>query len=211
MFISIVKGLCLGSMAYGIGAIMDITISRKSFNEMIKNISELYQSALNKIQMNMLVISPVIYSIIDKTLLDHSNNIIQPVNITGILVIHSFGYYIIHKAFHIVPCLRGYHDFHHKFDYYMVPSIGNAVSTEEFLLAYISPFIVGAYIFQPNEISFVIPITLISIFNNIIHTKELQGIAWSKYLVSPDQHIKHHEVRTKNYSAPIFNLDYFFE
>ena len=149
---------------------MDITISRNSFNEIIQKIPKLYDEALNKMQKNILIISPLIYALIDKTMIDHSNNIIQPIKVSGILVVHSVGYYIVHKSFHVITCLRKYHNFHHEFDYYMLPSIGNAVSTEEFLIAYISPFIIGAYIFEPNEISFVIPIALISIFNNIIHT-----------------------------------------
>ena len=208
---SLLKGLCLGTAAYGIGAIMDITISTNSFNEIVRKIPTLYQEALNKMQKNMLIITPIIYAVIDNTLIDHSNNLLQPFNITGILAVHSVGYYVVHKSFHVITCLRKFHDFHHKFDYFMIPSIGNAVSTEEFLIAYVSPFIIGAYIIRPNEISFIIPISLISIFNNIIHTKELRNVKWVKYLVSPDQHIEHHEVRTKNYSAPIFNLDYFLE
>ena len=72
MFISFLKGLCLGGVAYTIGFIMDITISKKSFNDIIANIPLLYQQALNKIQINMLVISPAIYTAIDHYLLDHN-------------------------------------------------------------------------------------------------------------------------------------------
>ena len=70
MFISFLKGLCLGGVAYTIGFIMDITISKKSFNQIVANIPLLYQQALSKIQTNMLIISPVIYSVIDHYLLD---------------------------------------------------------------------------------------------------------------------------------------------
>ena len=210
-FGSLIKGFVLAGVSYGIGMIMDISISRNAWYEMIKEIPELYTSAITKIQQNMLIISPLIYSVIDQTLIDHSTSTVQPIKTTSILLIHSFGYYIIHKSMHTISILRHYHEFHHKFDKYMIPSIGNAVSTEEFLLAYISPFIVGAYILRPNEISFVIPIGLISIFNNIIHCKELRGIKWCKYFVSPDQHIEHHETRMKHYSAPILNLDYYLE
>ena len=85
---------------------------------------------------------------------------------------------------HTIVYLRKYHDFHHKFDKYIIPSIGNAVSTEEYLIAYVSPFVIGAYLFHPNEISFVIPIGLISVFNNIIHCSELRGITF-KYISFP--------------------------
>ena len=211
MLVSFLKGLCLGSVAYTIGFIMDITISKKSFNQIVANIPLLYQQALNKIQTNMLIISPVMYAVIDRFLLDHTNNEIKITTIVTILSIHGVGYYFVHKAMHQIHSLRKYHNFHHKFDKYMMPSIGNAVSTEEFLLAYISPFVVGAYLLRPNEINFVIPIALISVFNNIIHCKELEGVPWSVYFVSPEQHIIHHEIRDKHYAAPIFNIDYFVE
>ena len=211
MFISFLKGLCLGGVAYTIGFIMDITISKKSFNEIIANIPLLYQEALHKIQTNMLVISPIIYTITNQYLIDHTNNEIKINTIVTILSIHGVGYYFVHKAMHQIQSLRKYHNFHHKFDKYIMPSIGNAVSIEEFLLAYICPFIIGAYLLRPNEINFVIPISLISIFNNIIHCKELEGVPWSVYFVSPEQHIIHHEIRHKHYAAPIFNIDYFLE
>tara|TARA_E500000178_G_scaffold354105_1_gene421985 strand:+ start:1220 stop:1867 length:648 start_codon:yes stop_codon:yes gene_type:complete len=211
MFVSFLKGLCLGGVAYTIGFIMDITISKKSFNEIVHNIPLLYQKALRKIQMNMLIISPVIYTFTDQYLVDHTNNEIKINTIVAILSIHGVGYYLAHKAMHQVDSLRKYHNFHHKFDKYIMPSIGNAVSTEEFLIAYIAPFVISAYLLRPNEVDFVIPIVLISIFNNIIHCKELETVPWSVYFVSPEQHIIHHEIRDKHYAAPIFNIDYFIE
>tara|TARA_E500000178_G_scaffold182425_1_gene181017 strand:+ start:903 stop:1544 length:642 start_codon:yes stop_codon:yes gene_type:complete len=208
---SYIKGLFLGTIAYSIGAIMDLTISRNSFKKILENIPKLYDQALTKIKTNMLVISPIVYCINDQYLIDHSTYSIQYGNVLGILMIHGIGYYIVHRSMHVVSFLRKYHNFHHEFDEYIMPSIGNAVSTEEFLTAYIAPFILSAYILHPNETSFVIPIALISIFNNIIHCKELENVEWSKYFVAPKQHLEHHSVRTKHYAAPIVNLDYFLE
>lgn len=209
--ISLLKGFCLSSFTYYLGMYMDVFISKNSFHEMIKEIPDLYKEATTKIQQNLLILSPLIYSIVDQTLLDHSSSTIQPVKTICILLTHSVGYYIVHKSMHNIVYLRKYHNFHHKFDKHIIPSIGNAVSTEEYLIAYICPFVIGAYLFHPNEISFVIPIGLISVFNNIIHCSELRGFIWPVYFVSPDQHIEHHEVRMKHYSAPIINLDYFLE
>ena len=211
MWSSLIKGLCLGSVAHALGFIMDITISKFSFDEIIKEIPLLYQKALHKIQMNMLVISPIVYTLTDQYLIDHTTNRIQIKNIMTILTIHGVGYYSVHRAMHQIQFLRKYHYFHHLFDKHIMPSIGNAVSIEEFLIAYITPFIIGAYVTTPSEISFVIPITLISIFNNIIHCRELENVYWYKYFVSPKQHIMHHQVRDKHYAAPILNLDYFIE
>ena len=101
-------------------------------------------------------------------LIDKTSYNIQYGNVLGILMIHGVGYYIVHRSMHVVSFLRKYHNFHHEFDEYIMPSIGNAVTTEEFLTAYIAPFIFSSWLLQPNETSFVIPIALISVFNNII-------------------------------------------
>ena len=50
------------------------------------------------------------------------------------------------------------HSFHHQYDKILLPSIGNAVRTMEFISAYLLPFIIAAYLLRPNEISFIIPI-----------------------------------------------------
>jgi sterol desaturase/sphingolipid hydroxylase (fatty acid hydroxylase superfamily) len=211
MWISLLKGFCLGGIAHTIGFVMDITISKNSFNDIVKNIPLLYQEAQQKIQFNFFVITPVVYSFIDSYLLDHTNNIIQIYTIFYLLSIHGIGYYSAHKAMHQIKYLRKYHNFHHEFDKYIMPSIGNAVSTEEFLVAYTFPFIIGAYLTTPNQVNFIIPVSLISVFNNIIHCKELENIPWIAFLVSPQQHIIHHQIRDKHYAAPILNIDFFLD
>jgi len=45
MWISLLKGFCLGGIAHTIGFVMDITISKNSFNDIAKNIPLLYQEA----------------------------------------------------------------------------------------------------------------------------------------------------------------------
>jgi sterol desaturase/sphingolipid hydroxylase (fatty acid hydroxylase superfamily) len=208
---SLLKGFLLGFTAHSIGVIMDLRLSLDRFNEIMKEIPKLYLEAAVKIQRNLLIISPVAYAITDQYFLDHSNYKINYGKALIILLFHNSLYYYIHKAMHQINCLKEIHNFHHKFDKYMIPSIGNAVSTQEFLLAYIFPFIFASAIVRPNEITLALPIGFISVFNNIIHCKELEKVKWSIYFVSPKQHIKHHEVRNKHYSAPIFNLDYFLE
>ena len=98
--------------------------------------------------------------------------------------------------------------FHHQYDKILLPSIGNAVSTMEFISAYLLPFIIAAYFLRPNEISFIIPIGIIGLLNIVIHCKELEDLPWAALFVSPKNHIEHHEVRTKHYAAPTINWDY---
>tara|TARA_A100001234_G_C12556006_1_gene355268 strand:- start:164 stop:811 length:648 start_codon:yes stop_codon:yes gene_type:complete len=212
MFYSLLKGFLLGYFAYIIGVHMDSSLAIDSLRDVMTNYPRaLILQAYNTISLNMLIISPCVYGLTDKYLLNHDDNYIYFDKVFLLLLIHHIGYYIAHKSMHKILFLKQYHDFHHRFDKYLIPSLGNAVSTTEFLVAYISPFIFGAIIVKPNEITFVIPIALISIFNNLIHCKELINVYWPKYLVSPSQHIKHHQIRDKHYAAPILNLDYFIE
>ena len=72
-------------------------------------------------------------------------------------------------------------------------------------VAYVSPFF-GSLFLNINEITFLVPVTLIIVFNCFI-SKELAKTEWNKYFVSPRMHIKHHKVRNRHYSAPIINID----
>ena len=206
---ALLKGFVLGMSAYMIGMLMDFTISIRSMREILSNTPELFARAVDKIQMNLLVISPVIYALTDIYLLDKTTTSFDGYKAMGILFIHHTGYYLTHMAMHHISILRQLHEFHHQFETFIIPSIGNAVSTGEFFIAYITPFIVGAVCLRPNEITFIVPIGAISIFNNIIHCKELRYVKWNPFLVSPNQHLEHHEHRAKkHFAAPIINIDY---
>ena len=209
--ISLGKGFCLGFFAYFLGFLMDLTISQKSMLLILEKTPKLFIEGYKKCQFNLMLLSPIVYSFTDQYLLTHENNIINISKVIYLTLIHHFGYYAVHKSMHKIDTLRKFHDFHHKFDKILCPSIGNAVSTVEFTAAYVCPFICGAILVKPNEITFVIPIALISVFNNLIHCRELKNVPWPAFLVSPKQHLEHHEVRSKHFSAPILNLDYFLE
>ena len=56
MWISLLNGFCLGGIAHIIGFVMDITISKNSFNDIVKNIPLLYQEAQQKILFYFFVI-----------------------------------------------------------------------------------------------------------------------------------------------------------
>jgi sterol desaturase/sphingolipid hydroxylase (fatty acid hydroxylase superfamily) len=156
----------------------------------------------------MLIISPIIYGFIDKYFIDHS---VPPTtfhlfNIITILLIQNIGYYLVHKLFHMSKLYK-FHKFHHKFDKILIPSLGNAVSITEFTLAYMLPFVMGAYITHPSELSMIIPLFLVAILNMSIHCQELNKFKYPSFIVSPKNHFIHHQERNKHFAAPILNID----
>lgn len=208
LIISIGKGLLLGSSIAMLSFFLDISFSKKSFIKLCNESSEKYIQAVEAVQRNMMVISPLVYGVIDQSFIDHNSMTFQYNNIVSVLGIHSVGYYVVHTAMHKFKKLYTIHSFHHQYDKILLPSIGNAVSTMEFISAYLLPFIVAAYFLRPNEISFIIPIGIIGLLNIVIHCKELEELPWAAIFVSPKNHIEHHEVRTKHYAAPTINWDY---
>ena len=207
-FVSIGKGLLLGGSITLLSLYLDVSFCKETFIKFCNENCNKYIKAIEAVQRNMMIISPLAYGIIDQTLIDHSSIVIQYNNIISILGIHSVGYYIVHSAMHKINGLYNIHKFHHEYDKVLLPSIGNAVSSTEFITAYLMPFIIAAYYLRPNELSFIIPIGIIGLLNIAIHCKELEQLPWFPFLVSPKNHIEHHEVRTKHYAAPTINWDY---
>ena len=204
---SFLKGIALGSFVTFLGFFFDVTFSRRSYKKLLEKSEQLLNKAVPAIQFNLMIIGPTVYGFIDYFLLEH-NYTIQPLNILGVLSIHSIGYYIVHYAMHKSTYLYRLHSFHHEFDKVLIPSIGNAVSKGEFIIAYVTPFVTSAYLLNPSEASFLIPIGIISVMNLVIHCKEIENIPYSKFFVSPKNHIMHHEVREKHFAAPTINIDY---
>ena len=107
---------------------------------------------------------------------------------------------------------RKHHNFHHRFNETLIPSIANSVSLPEFTFSYMVPFICGQFLINPNINSFNLAIIIVSFMNLIIHTQELANIEYSPFLVSPENHVNHHRGKNKGslYSAPTFNLEYIY-
>lgn len=204
---SVGKGFTLGSSVCVLSLYMDTTIAYKSFKKIKKYRPHSYLQGIVMAQANLMLVSPIMYGIVDITLLTHTHEF-QWFNIYAILVIHCIGYYCAHYYMHKVKWLYKLHQFHHEFDRLVLPSVGNAVSIPEFCFAYASPFIIAAYILKPNETSFVVPIGIISLLNMVIHTQEFENVRWVKWLVSPREHIQHHKKRNCHYAAPTLNIDY---
>ncbi len=205
--ISLGKGLLLGGSICVLGMFLDKTICANSLKKIDQ---KLYDKGIYAVRKNMLVVGPLTYAVVDHIFVS-PGHVIQWFNVISILMIHSVGYYGVHYGMHKLSFLQPIHEFHHRFEKTLVPSIGNAVSMEEFILAYMAPFIFGAYLLRPNEISFIIPIKIIALLNLLIHCQEAERLSFVKWWVSPKNHIDHHRYRYKHYAAPTINWDYFIE
>ncbi len=206
---SYINGLSLGSVVYIFGRCLDMTLSAESYLKLMADDGALLNNGLRACRKNLLGIGPVIYTCVDVILIDHALYF-SLTQMSNIILVHSIGYYMVHFIMHKKKEFIKYHTFHHKFNKVLVPSVGNAVSTEEFCGAYMLPFVVGAALVGPSSSSFINAVGLISLFNLIIHCKELEHIKFLELFVSPKKHILHHQTHTKHYSAPILDLEYLF-
>lgn len=213
LLVSLVKGLCLGSSICLISHVADNTLGKSSVEKLSVTNSDLYKDSWQAVNTNMKIIAPIVYTGIDLNFMDHTINpfTIQPNKIAVLLLVHNLMYYYIHKMSHKNQNLYKYHKFHHRFDKLLIPSSGNAVSIPEFVFAYLLPFIIGAKITHPSELSFIISVAIIAGLNLIIHCEELKSTSYWKYLVSPNDHIDHHKKKGTHYAAPLLNLDTLLE
>lgn len=205
-------GFELGIATFSTGILMDNTISKSSLLKLKTDTKELYTSGMKTSFNNLLILGPIFYFGVDNNLIsDHVSNVnfFETINI---VFIHSLGYYCSHRLMHRSDLFRKYHNYHHKFNETLIPSIGNSVSISEFTFAYMTPFVFGALITNPNINSFNLAIAIVSFMNLIIHTPELSEKEWSNYFVSPKTHLNHHQGKNKNstYSAPTLNLEYIY-
>lgn len=74
----------------------------------------------------------------------------------------------------------------------------------------ILPFGIGAVLTQPTEITFLSSVFFISFFNFFIHMSKLKNLNWLYFLVSPKEHLEHHEKKTRYYSTPFLFFDKIF-
>ena len=205
-------GLELGLTTLTTGLIMDNTISKNSLNKIKNTDIQLYNQGMRNVVNNLILLGPCYYYGVDNFIIsDHISNV-NLIETFNIVLIHSFGYYLSHRLMHRSDLFRKYHSFHHKFNETLTPSIGNAVSSAEFTFAYMSPFVLGSLIVDPNINSFNLGILIVSIMNLVIHTPELTDINYNKFFVSPKTHLNHHQGKNikSTYSAPTFNLEYIY-
>lgn len=207
MIFSFLKGLFLGASVCMLSFIFDTFISIESQKKLQNQNPVLYNENYSSIKVNMLLISPIMYTAVDNCILQHKY-IFSFEHYFYLILIQNLLYFFIHKEMHKNSRLKWIHKFHHEFKNITLPSTGNAVSPYEFILAYTMPFIIGAYILKPDEITFLSSIGTVSLFNLIIHTPEFENYSWIPIMVSPKNHITHHRINKKHYAAPIINFDY---
>ena len=213
MLFSLTKGFLLGAFTLVIGYIGDNTISKKTTVLIKEKDLSLYNQAMRALFLNLLVVFPITYNIVDSTLINHNVSffLIQLDKIGIILLVQNVVYYIAHRTLHKVTFLYKFHSFHHKFDKILIPSLGQAVSVVEYCTAYLVPFILGAWITNPSEISFIICISILGLLGMVIHCQELYNVKYLFFLVSPHDHIEHHKLRNKHFAAPLIDIDKFLE
>lgn len=204
---SLFKGQILGLSIFVLGEIADHTIAKVSLKKLSITKGDLLEIGKKKVFMNLNVISPIFYVISDQYLINHSKTLPNPIIIANLLLLQNILYYYVHLSFHKYAMLYPIHKFHHQFDDLLVPSIGNAVSSLEFVLAYVLPFLIGGVLLNPSESSFLTAIGITAILNMAIHTNEWKNKKWVKGLVSPNDHITHHKQRNSHYAAPLISID----
>jgi len=203
---SMKTGFELGGSILLLNTVMDNTVSYNSTMTLLKESPKLYVDGLQKNYINLLLISPLNYIFADKLVIDHLTNNLDLIKLGILLLIHNIMFYLSHKTMHLIPSLRKYHNYHHKF-IKPVPSSGIAVTLVEYQFGYVLPFLVAGLLTNPNNLTFQTSIWIISILTSFIHCKEMRHLKWPSFLVSPDQHIVHHETYSNTYSAPLINFD----
>lgn len=211
--VDMMKGLLLGASVFSVGILMDRFISYNEYKQLIEEEKnrQLYSDGMKAVKINLLVITPISYSIATKTIISYETLSFQLLDCILVIFIHNFGYFLTHKLMHNYQLMYKWHSFHHKFDNILIPSIGNATSKIEFILAYIITSFVAGYAVRPNEITFITSICIISFFNLCIHCEQLKNICWIPGFVTPLEHHQHHNSKTKKYSGSIVKYDWIFE
>ncbi len=216
LFFSYFEGLRLGMYTLMLSTLLDNTLCQNETNELIKEKPELYFQGLQANYINLLGLAPIYYIIVYNYFLDLNKlqgdittNIIDfSTDYLALVLLHNIGYYGMHVIMHKIHELKFIHDFHHLYKN-TIPSTGNAVSIYEFNFAYVLPFVGGAYLIHPSSQAMNASIMTISLLNIFIHTPAFKNIDYPKWLVSPGDHMKHHETYSNTYAAPLLNIDYF--
>lgn len=201
------RGIFFGPVILVLGRIMDTVFCKKEMKILRESNRELYEEATETIKINLILLSTFLYLFITPLFVNYHPNEknIEYMKLLGLIFFQNIGYYCSHYAMH--HQFYFIHSFHHKFDRHISSSIAFAVSMEEFLFAYISPLMIGSCIVYPNETTFIVGTALIAIFNLIIHTPSFKTQYYPSLLVSPNEHLEHHEKKTIYYAAPIFSID----
>ena len=201
------RGLFIGGFVHNFAVYLDFSLCKETYNNYSSKEIQLYLKGTNKCFNNLVLIAPIFYVVNNTYFIDQTVYYFQPLNAITILLGHNIFYYLAHMAMHKVSFIRFIHEFHHQFEKNLLPSIGNAVSEYEFLFAYLLPFVLMCNYLQPSQITLDFSIAVIAGLNMFIHSDLLYNLPYSRYFVSPKNHIDHHKVQYKHYAAPLVNID----
>ncbi len=202
-----IKGLHLGTYTYMFSHILDHTISKDDMFSLMKKNPLLFNQCAKTNFINLIGVTPFYYVFVDNFLLVDKTTFIQPLKIISMLLIHNVLFYLIHMTFHKFKNLYYMHKFHHRFTQ-PIPSSGNAVTLDEYNIAYVSPFLIAAFLIKPNDISFRITIGIVTFLNALIHCIPLSDLSIGQLFIKPGDHIEHHEKLVVKYAAPLLNIDF---
>jgi len=138
----------------------------------------------------------------------------QLMAVVGTMVGHNVIYYFIHREFHENPSWYKYHKLHHRYNAHVPPSAANAVSIEEYIIAYITPTVLCTVIIPTDVWSFTTTVQIMSILNIAVHTPKLEALSekWlPSWWVSSHDHLEHHRKLNCHYASPSLNIDNLLE
>jgi len=198
-------------LLFEIGSYGDVRRIRSS-----KSGKELYNAGILSTIFNHLSYGPITYYLATTICIDDDQrrSLCQQIySIVAFLFIQSSLFTVCHYLMHTRYLYR-FHRFHHKYNTIVLPSSGSAVSSIEFLLAYMLPIVLATKLASCDKISAVIAVTIVIILNLTLHTPALEK-PFARYMpwifVSTSDHLTHHSLLTCHYSAPIFNFDLAYE
>lgn len=154
---------------------------------------------------NLLILGPYVYACVIWSSSRHVRKPLfrQVLDASAMILVHSGVYAWIHRAMHRVKPLRFVHAYHHRYTTDVTPTVANAVSPWEFLLAYMFPFAIAAVCLKATEPSVFAAAVVVSAFNLCVHSPVLAYDApWPAFLVHPKEHLGHHQKRGPPYAAP---------
>jgi sterol desaturase/sphingolipid hydroxylase (fatty acid hydroxylase superfamily) len=206
------EGVAFGSLNVIVMLLLEFGVSLEDVRQLRKREGgkELHLAGMVATAFNSIVLGSITYAVIIKYCCVQSPlTIIQKLRAVMVfLVIENTWYYLAHMTMHTRKFFW-MHRFHHKFNVVILPSSASAVSIPEFLLAYMSPFIVGSYIGGTDKSSAIIAAMIVMAANFFIHTPALEEtmsrLPW--FFVTPSDHFTHHRQLTCNYGAPVFSID----
>lgn len=170
----------------------------------------LYAESWTMILFNLLFLGPFVYSCMNPFLRAKKHIVHSFCDIFNLVAIHSAVYAFIHRCMHKIVAFRPIHKAHHQYKNIVIPSNANAVSANEFLFAYMLPFVTGCILIRPTSFALTSATLIVSGFNLLVHSNiTMYKGPW--FLVTPLEHLKHHEFKTQTYSAPTFSWRKIFD